>query len=102
MRLRYQFELIQLIRNFFTQQGFLDVLTPPAVENPGMEVHIHPFQLYSVNKTKLITYAIASLTHCCNALCRSILLGIFCQIGFSPLTSVRYSLTVVGTVRSFR
>jgi lysyl-tRNA synthetase class 2 len=52
MRLRYQFELLQLIRNFFTQQGFLDVLTPPAVENPGMEVHIHPFQLYSVNKGK--------------------------------------------------
>lgn len=50
MRLRYQFELLQLIRNFFTQQGFLDVLTPPAVENPGMEVHIHPFQLYSVFK----------------------------------------------------
>lgn len=53
MRLRYQFELIQLIRNFFTQQGFLDVLTPPAVENPGMEVHIHPFQLHSVSKNKL-------------------------------------------------
>jgi lysyl-tRNA synthetase class 2 len=54
MRLRYQFELIQLIRNFFTQQGFLDVLTPPAVENPGMEVHIHPFQLHSVIKNKLV------------------------------------------------
>lgn len=53
MRLRYQFELIQLIRNFFTQQGFLDVLTPPAVENPGMEVHIHPFQLHSVIKNKI-------------------------------------------------
>jgi lysyl-tRNA synthetase class 2 len=54
MRLRYQFELIQLIRNFFTQQGFLDVMTPPAVENPGMEVHIHPFQLHSVIKNKLV------------------------------------------------
>jgi lysyl-tRNA synthetase class 2 len=54
MRLRYQFELIQLIRNFFTQQGFLDVLTPPAVENPGMEVHIHPFQLYSAVKKQVI------------------------------------------------
>lgn len=30
----------------------MDVLTPPAVENPGMEVHIHPFQLHSVNKKK--------------------------------------------------
>lgn len=54
MRLRYQFELLQLIRNFFTQQGFLDVLTPPAVENPGMEVHIHPFQLHSVSQNKVI------------------------------------------------
>lgn len=54
MRLRYQFELIQHIRNFFTQQGFLDVLTPPAVENPGMEVHIHPFQLHSVVKNQQV------------------------------------------------
>ena len=52
MRLRYQFELIQVIRFFFYQQGFLDVLTPPAVENPGMEVHIHPFQLYSVRERR--------------------------------------------------
>jgi len=52
MRRRYQFELIQNIRNYFTEQGFLDVLTPPAVENPGMEVHIHPYQLHSVNKKK--------------------------------------------------
>lgn len=34
-------------------QGFLDVMTPPAVENPGMEVHIHPFQLHSVAKNSL-------------------------------------------------
>lgn len=50
MRRRYLFELIQIIRNYFGEQGFLDVLTPPAVENPGMEVHIHPFQLHSVQK----------------------------------------------------
>lgn len=53
MSRRYQFELIQLIRNYFLGQGFLDVLTPPAVENPGMEVHIHPFQLHSVKENKL-------------------------------------------------
>ena len=35
------------------EQDFLDVMTPPAVENPGMEVHIHPFQLYSVHKKEL-------------------------------------------------
>jgi elongation factor P--(R)-beta-lysine ligase len=52
MSRRLQFDLIQLIRNFFGQQGFLDVLTPPAVENPGMEVHIHPFQLHSVSKNQ--------------------------------------------------
>ena len=65
MRLRYQFELIQLIRNFFTQQGFLDVLTPPAVENPGMEVHIHPFQLHSViNGQQLPRYLHTSPEFC--------------------------------------
>lgn len=25
----------------------MDVLTPPMVENPGMETHIHPFEVYS-------------------------------------------------------
>lgn len=53
MRRRYQFELIQIIRKYFSEQGFLDVMTPPAVENPGMEVHIHPFQLHSVQQNKL-------------------------------------------------
>lgn len=53
MRRRHLFELIQIIRNFFREQDFLDVLTPPAVENPGMEVHIHPFQLHSVQKKYL-------------------------------------------------
>jgi lysyl-tRNA synthetase class 2 len=52
MRRRYLFELTQIIRNYFNDQGFLDVLTPPAVENPGMEVHIHPFQLHSVRDKK--------------------------------------------------
>jgi lysyl-tRNA synthetase class 2 len=56
MRRRFQFELIQIIRNFFGEQGFLDVLTPPAVENPGMEVHIHPFQLHSVKNQAQIPF----------------------------------------------
>ncbi|MCK5074075.1 MAG: hypothetical protein KAQ98_11665 [Bacteriovoracaceae bacterium] len=47
-RLVAQFHLIQAIRNFFNDLGFLDVMTPPAVPNPGMETHIHPFQLKSV------------------------------------------------------
>jgi elongation factor P--(R)-beta-lysine ligase len=54
MKRRHQFELIQLIRNYFHEQGFMDVLTPPAVENPGMEVHIHPFALHSVKDNKTL------------------------------------------------
>ncbi len=62
---RYQFELIQIIRNYFGEQGFLDVLTPPAVENPGMEVHIHPFQLHSVkDKRQLPLYLHTSPEFC--------------------------------------
>lgn len=52
MRLRYQFQLIQAIRNHFTQAGFTDVITPPMVTNPGMEAHIHPFEVYSKNSGK--------------------------------------------------
>lgn len=52
MRIRYQFQLIQLIRDFFNQLNFTDVITPVAVENPGMEVHIHPFQLKSIAKNQ--------------------------------------------------
>lgn len=49
MRLKYQFELIQAIRNYFAAQEFMDVMTPPMVQNPGMETHIHPFEVYSKN-----------------------------------------------------
>ncbi|MBL7663758.1 MAG: hypothetical protein JNM93_01400, partial [Bacteriovoracaceae bacterium] len=47
MRLKYQFQLIQAIRDFFLKEEFIDVLTPPMVENPGMETHIHPFEVMS-------------------------------------------------------
>jgi lysyl-tRNA synthetase class 2 len=53
MKLKYQFLLIQAIRDFFNNQGFVDVITPPMVENPGMETHIHPFQIFSANKKQL-------------------------------------------------
>lgn len=46
--LRAQFELLQAIRNFFLKQNFQDVLTPPAVKNPGMETHIHAYKLASL------------------------------------------------------
>jgi lysyl-tRNA synthetase class 2 len=52
MSRRHQFELLQIIRDFFKGRGFLDVLTPPAVENPGMEVHIHPFSIHSAKERK--------------------------------------------------
>jgi lysyl-tRNA synthetase class 2 len=50
MRLKYQFELIRAIRLFFEKNGFLETPTPPIVENPGMETHIHPFQIKSAYK----------------------------------------------------
>lgn len=49
---RSQIYLLQAIRDFFNEKGFLDVMTPPAVSNPGMEVHIHPFQLSSAQNAK--------------------------------------------------
>lgn len=48
MRRRHQFELIQSLRHFFQDKGFLETLTPPLVQNPGMETHVHPFQVTSV------------------------------------------------------
>ncbi len=45
-RRRALFLLQQAIRDFFVKNDFLDVLTPPMVENPGMETHIHPFQVH--------------------------------------------------------
>lgn len=57
MKLRYQFELLKAIRNFFDENGFIDVITPPVVQNPGMETHIHPFKVDSVhNKGESLGY----------------------------------------------
>jgi len=42
------FSLIQNLREFFLKKNFLDVLTPPLVQNPGMEVHISPFKVESI------------------------------------------------------
>ncbi len=46
----------QAVRDFFRSLGFQDVLVPPAVENPGMETHLHPFQLYSARDKKTLPY----------------------------------------------
>jgi lysyl-tRNA synthetase class 2 len=51
-----QFCLIQGIRKFFEQNNFVDVLTPPAVQNPGTEPHLHPFQLSQKKDDQLFPY----------------------------------------------
>lgn len=45
MQLKYQSQLISSIRNFFLQQGFLDIIAPPVVPHPGIDVHIHHFEV---------------------------------------------------------
>ncbi|EQC46912.1 EF-P lysine aminoacylase EpmA [Bacteriovorax sp. Seq25_V] len=37
------------IKEYFNSKSFLEVITPPVVTNPGMETHIHPFQLHSIH-----------------------------------------------------
>jgi lysyl-tRNA synthetase class 2 len=43
------FPFIQKIQHFFASEGFLQVWTPPIVENPGMETHIHPVEIQANN-----------------------------------------------------
>lgn len=50
--LKSLFTTQQVIRDFFNQRGFMDVMTPPMVSNPGMETHIHPFGLYQAHGGK--------------------------------------------------
>jgi len=41
--LKLKFKGIQLIRNWFSNKDFLDVMTPTIVQCPGIEPHLHPF-----------------------------------------------------------
>jgi len=43
LRLRQKRQLINLIREFFTDQDFFELETPLLVPSPGMEVHLHSF-----------------------------------------------------------
>ena len=52
IKLQAQFQLLWAIRQFFSKQGFLDVMPPPMVPNPGMETHIHPFLIGHANTSK--------------------------------------------------
>lgn len=51
-RLDPLFETIQALRKFFEERGVREVFTPQAQPNPGMEVHLHPFQLHSVHEAQ--------------------------------------------------
>ncbi len=46
-RLKIQHHGLKIVRKFFDERGFLEILPPPIVENPGMEAHIHPFLVSS-------------------------------------------------------
>ncbi len=46
--------MIKALRKFFEQQSFEEILTPPLVSNPGMETHIHPFQVFSAHQKKTL------------------------------------------------
>lgn len=48
-----RFRSVAHIRQFFLERGFQDVLTPIAVEHPGMETHLHPFQVFSSRQQKI-------------------------------------------------
>jgi lysyl-tRNA synthetase class 2 len=50
--LTIHFHFLKSIRRFFENDGFIDVLTSPAVPNPGFEPHIHPFALQGVLPTQ--------------------------------------------------
>lgn len=52
VKLAAQFQLLWAIRQFFIQRNFVDVMPPPMVQNPGMETHIHPFQVAHAKTTK--------------------------------------------------
>lgn len=51
-----QTKLIKSIRDFFNAQGFVDIISPALVENPGMETHIHPMQVTGVIDNKFKGY----------------------------------------------
>lgn len=47
--LKQLFQFTKLIREWFTNNQFLDVITPPLVHCPGIEPHIHPFKVTNAN-----------------------------------------------------
>lgn len=43
---------MEKINLFFRENNFINITTPPMVKNPGMEIHIHPFQIRSLIEKK--------------------------------------------------
>ncbi len=60
MRLRPLYDFIGWTRQFFKQKDFLEVITPPLMDHPGIEVHIHPFQAYRCHRKQLAPYYLHS------------------------------------------
>lgn len=52
MELKGLYETIAACRHFFLEKGFMETPTPPMVENPGMEAHLHPFQIKSTYQNR--------------------------------------------------
>lgn len=48
----FLFNGIKNIKSFLEKESFCEVYPPLLVPNPGMEVHIHPFEVYSKLKNK--------------------------------------------------
>lgn len=46
------FRLQALLRDFFRERDFWDVVPPPMVQHPGLEPHIHPFAVHSVKNPR--------------------------------------------------
>ncbi len=52
--------LVASLRQYFAQEDFLELFPPQAVPHPGMEPHLHPFQLYSAYHKKPYPLYLAS------------------------------------------
>jgi lysyl-tRNA synthetase class 2 len=48
-RLEQKRQLVNLVREFFTREGFFEMETPLLVPAPGMEVHLHGFKTEYIN-----------------------------------------------------
>ncbi|MDA8793686.1 hypothetical protein N9N67_10580 [Bacteriovoracaceae bacterium] len=44
------------VKQFLAKANFLEIITPPMVENPGVESHIHPYQIYQAQNSQKTSY----------------------------------------------